>query len=201
MHGHIPGVVMAAGSSSRMGRPKQLLDFGEITMLEHVVLVAEASAVAPIVVVLGDHADEIKARVNWHHAEVVFNPDYKHGSATSLRAGMSALDPSSGIVVVAGDQPAVTADLIDRLVEGYVDANAWAAVCEYTDGVGHPWVLSQDALEAMPSLEGDKVLWRMLSEDERVVRVAMDRAKPLDVNTMEDYEAACYDLGFVPNPG
>lgn len=201
MAGKIPGVVMAAGSSSRMGRPKQLLSFGGVSMLERVLLALGDSRLEPIAVVLGSRADEIKAKVNLHGSKAVFNPDYKQGSATSLRAGLAAVDSSEGVVVVAGDQPAITAEVIEALVDGYLQTDAWAAVCEYTDGVGHPWVLSSGALEAMPSVEGDKVLWRMLSEDERVVRVAMERPKPLDVNTWADYEAACRDLGFEPSSG
>jgi len=201
MGAHIPGVVMAAGSSSRMGQPKQLLSFGEITMLEYVLLAVEASTLDPIVVVLGAHADEIKAEVNWRKVRSVLNPDHKKGSATSLRAGLSAVDPSRGAVVLAGDQPAITSEVIDGLVAAFREESAWAAVVEYTDGVGHPWVLSHKALGAMPSFEGDKLLWRMLSEDDRVVRVAMDRPKPLDVNTLEDYEAACGELGLIPSLG
>ena len=181
-----------------MGRPKQLLRFGDVTMLEQVLLTVTASTLDPIVVVLGAHADEIKAEVDLREARVVFNPDHSRGSATSLRAGLAAVDPSAGAVVVAGDQPAITAEVIDALVAAYREENAWAAVVEYTDGVGHPWVLSPAGLAAMPSHEGDKVLWDMLSGDDRVLRVAVDRPKPIDVNTWDDYEAACRDLGYLP---
>ena len=197
----LPGVIMAAGSSSRMGRPKQLLRFGDVTMLEHVLLTVAESTLEPIVVVLGAHADDIRAEVNLHGARSVFNANHSRGSATSLRAGLAAVDPSAGAAVVAGDQPAITADLIDALAAGYRREDAWAAVVEYTDGVGHPWVLSYRALEAMPSFEGDKLLWHMLSEDDRVLRVGVDRPKPRDVNTWDDYEAACRDLGYTPTAG
>ena len=195
---HLPGIVMAAGGSSRMGQPKQLLRFGDVTMLELVVLAVEESTLDPIVVVLGAHADEIKAGVDLRGARAVFNVDHRRGSATSLRAGLAVVDPAAGAVVVAGDQPAITADVIDALAAEYREENAWAAVVEYTDSVGHPWVLSHEALEAMPSHEGDKVLWDMLSGDDRVLRVAVDRPKPIDVNTWDDYEAACRDLGYLP---
>lgn len=194
----LPAVVMAAGSSSRMGQPKQLLRFGELTMLEMVLSVLDASRVDQVIVVLGSHADDIKAQVELGGARAVFNPDYKRGSATSLRAGLAALESPGGVMVVAGDQPAITAEIIDGLAAAFLEENAWAAVCDYTDGPGHPWLLSQDALEAMPALEGDKVLWRMLSEDSRVLRVKVDRPKPRDVNTWQDYETACHDLGLTP---
>ncbi len=187
---------MAAGGSSRMGQPKQLLRFGDVTMLGRIVAVVEESRLDPVVVVLGAHADEIKAAIEWRRARPVFNPDYKRGSATSLRAGLEAIDPDRGVVVVAGDQPGITAHVIDRLVAAFQEENAWAAVGEYTDGIAHPWVLSHRALEAMPSHEGDKLLWHMLSEDERVVRVGLGVAKPIDVNTPEDYERARAALGL-----
>ena len=181
-----------------MGQPKQLLRFGDVTMLEHVLLTVTASALDPIVVVLGAHADEIRAEVNMHGVRSVFNADHSRGSATSLRTGLGAVDPAAGAVIVAGDQPAITAEVIDALAAEHREKDAWAAVVEYTDGVGHPWVLSPGALEAMPSHEGDKVLWDMLSGDDRVLRFAVDRPKPIDVNTWEDYEAACRDLGYLP---
>ena len=182
-----------------MGRPKQLLRFGDVPMLELVLSTVEDATLNPIVVVLGAYADEIKAKVDLRGAHAVFNPGYKRGSATSLRAGLAELDSTAGVVVIAGDQPAVSAEVIDGLVAAFQQQDAWAAVVGYTDGVGHPWLLSHEALEAMPSNEGDKVLWHMLSEDDRILRVAVDRPKPRDVNTREDYEEACLDLGLVPS--
>src|SRR5713101_3192797 len=100
------GVVLAAGSSRRMGSPKQLLRIDGRPLLEVVVGHANASRLDDVLVVLGASADEIQGQVDFGRARVLINPDHASGMASSLRAGLAALDGDvDAAMVILGDQP------------------------------------------------------------------------------------------------
>src|SRR5215204_2493289 len=113
----ISGVILAAGRSSRLGRPKQLLDlFGE-PLLRRVVRNAVASELKEVVLVLGHQAKEVQSAVGEWGQRVVVNPDYAEGQSTSLRVGLGAIDPlSEAVVFLLGDQPQVGPDIVDALI-------------------------------------------------------------------------------------
>src|SRR2546427_232645 len=105
-------LILAAGTSSRMGRPKQLLDVGGRSMVATVVAEVTASAVDDVVVVLGDRAAEVAAAVDPEQARVVIASGYAEGMAASLRAGLAGLPAATErVLIVLGDQPMVTSAL------------------------------------------------------------------------------------------
>jgi molybdenum cofactor cytidylyltransferase len=111
------GIVLAAGGSRRLGRPKQLLVVEGRPLLELVVSKACASGLGEVLVVLGAHADEIAGAVDLGRARTVLNPDYEEGMSSSLRVGVAALGESVGrLMVILGDQPDVSAEMIDDLL-------------------------------------------------------------------------------------
>ena len=110
------GLVLAAGSSRRMGRSKQLLPFNGRPLLEGVVAAANDSSLDEVLVVLGANAEEIERGVELGRARVVVNPDHEAGLGSSLRAGLSALGSEVGrAMVILVAQPAVRAKPFDRL--------------------------------------------------------------------------------------
>lgn len=197
--GEIVGVVLGAGSSRRLGRPKQTLPFGSLTLLGHVIAdVVAADSLARVVLVTGGAAAESVAGLDLGRAEVVHNDSYGAGCASSLLAGLDSAGDPDAIVMLLGDMPGVTADIIDQIVAVWRSAPSWAAVTEYRGGVGHPFVFSADAFSTLRSLHGDKAVWKIVDREpvERVRRIPIDVDLPRDVDTWDDYIAACARFGF-----
>ena len=140
--------MLAAGSSTRLGRPKQMLPFGDGTLLAHVVADAEASALDRVVVVLGRCAppDGRRRRGGPGRGHASPSPTdrgllHRRCSPASTRAG-----DCDAIVLLLGDMPGVdAARSIDPVVAAWRASPTWAAVTRYADGIGHPFVFSADA--------------------------------------------------------
>src|SRR5689334_24802045 len=158
MQPRVSGLVLAAGGSSRLGQPKQLLPFGDATLLDHTLGVARACAFDQLVCVVGGGADDVRARVDLRGCEVVVNEAFGEGCSSSIAAALGAVDPrADALVLMLGDQPGVTADTVAALLAGRRDAPL--AVCAYDDGRGHPLVFSRGMFEALSNLHGDKGVW------------------------------------------
>jgi molybdenum cofactor cytidylyltransferase len=185
----VTGLVLGAGGSQRLGRPKQLLPYRDGTLLGHVVGVARTCSFEQLVVALGGAAQEVREHVDVRGAEVVVNDAYGEGCSSSIAAALRAVDPRCDVLVLMlGDQPGVSAATVAALLTGRGDAPL--AVCRYDDGRGHPIAFARDTFGALADLHGDKGVWRLL--DQRAAEVAevrIEGAIPLDVDTEEDYAA------------
>lgn len=193
-------IVLGAGSSTRLGRPKQLLPFGDTTLLGRVVTDVVASRVDRVVLVLGRESHGVAASLPQTRAEVVANEAYGTGCASSLLAGLDAAGECDGILLLLGDMPGVDAAVIDRVLEAVVERSPWAAVTRYRDGIGHPFYFSAACFDELRGLHGDKAVWKIVDRepDDRVVRIDVDHELPLDVDTWDDYVAVCHRFDVVP---
>jgi len=107
----VTGLVLAAGGSKRLGQPKQLLPFGDGTLLDHVLGTARACDFDQLLCVVGGAADSVRESVDFEGIEVVENPEFGEGCSSSIAAALSAVDPRSQVLVLMlGDQPGVTAE-------------------------------------------------------------------------------------------
>jgi molybdenum cofactor cytidylyltransferase len=196
MPSFVTGLVLGAGGSSRLGRPKQLLAYGDDTLLGHAVAVARACPFDQIVVPIGAAADEIRANVDLAGADVVVNDAYGTGCSSSIAAALSVVDARCDVLVLLlGDQPGVTPATVAALLAG--SDGAPLAVCRYDDGRGHPIAFARDVFDELAELHGDKGVWKLL--DRRagdVVEVRIAGLVPLDVDTPEDYQAVLAEAGF-----
>jgi molybdenum cofactor cytidylyltransferase len=185
----VAGLVLAAGGSSRLGRPKQLLPYGEGTLLEHVVGNARSCGFDQLVVVLGGAAGEVRWAVDLRGADVVENRDFGGGCSSSIAAAMAALDPRCDVLVLLlGDQPGVRPETVRELLAGRGEAPV--AVCRYDDGRGHPFAFGRQVFGELRALRGDKAVWKLLDRaGTRVAEVAISGPVPRDVDTWADYEA------------
>src|SRR4051812_6136460 len=119
------GLVLGAGGSKRLGRPKQTLPFGGGTLLGHVVGVARECELDQLIVAIGGAADEVRAQVDLDGAEVVVNDAYGEGCSSSISAALGAVDPRCEVLVLMlGDQPGVTAETVRTLLAGRRGAGA-----------------------------------------------------------------------------
>jgi molybdenum cofactor cytidylyltransferase len=183
------GLVLGAGGSKRLGRPKQLLPYRDGTLLGHVVGVARGCDFDQLVVAIGGAAADVRAGVDLTGADVVVNDAYGEGCSSSIAAALGVVDPRCDVLVLMlGDQPGVTAATVAALLAGRGEAPL--AVCRYDDGRGHPIAFARSVFGALADLHGDKGVWRLLDQaGDQAVEVAVAGAIPADVDTPEDYAA------------
>jgi molybdenum cofactor cytidylyltransferase len=184
----VTGVVLAAGGSSRLGTPKQLLALGNTTVLGATLKVARRCPFDKIIVTLGGAAAEVRRAVQLDGVDVVTVDDFGSGCSSSLRAALPRVHPgAAGIVLMLGDQPNVASASVERLI---TDGSASPiAVCRYRDGIGHPFWLSRSVFPTLTQLHGDKGIWRLIESGRFPVReIAVDSTVPIDVDTWDDYE-------------
>jgi len=183
----IGAVVLAAGEGSRFGGPKQLAELDGRPLLDHVLAaVAAVPAVERFVLVLGARADEIRARVDLHGAEVVVCESWAEGQAASLRAGLAALDDVDAALILLGDQPGMTPAAIEAVLAHFDGTRPLRAV--YDGAPGHPVVLQRQLVKEAMELQGD-IGARELLEDARALRVEVGHlCEPADVDTPADLD-------------
>lgn len=161
MKGAISAIVLAAGASRRLGRPKQLLmDHGETLLARTVRLAAEAGA-APVVVVLGAGHERILETVRLGEAVVVINEDWEQGVSTSLRAGLNAsdaIDPQTeGALILTCDQPRLNLEHLRALKsESAAHARSTIVASAYADVLGVPVLFPRGVFPDLHALRGDK---------------------------------------------
>ena len=184
----VTGVVLAAGSSRRLGQPKQLLPFRDSTLLGETLRMARGCDFDQLIVTLGGAADQVRQTVPLDGLQTVQVDDPGSGCSGSLKVAIGQVDPdSAGIVLMLGDQPDVTAATVDRLIaQGHGHP---IAVCRYADGIGHPFWLDRSMFGEIGLLHGDKGVWKLIEGGRfDVAEVTVDGAVPQDVDTWDDYE-------------
>jgi len=186
----IGGVILAAGEARRFGAQKLLAPLDGRPLLQHVIDVANASCLEEIVVVLGSDAEAIAAGVQPGRARLVRNDDYASGMASSLQAGLRALDSRNhAALVLLGDMPRVTATLIDDLVSRGKETRATAVISVWRGRRSPPVVLHKSLWPAAFALRGDVGMREILGPRADVLEVTVtDELGSLeDVDTPEDH--------------
>jgi len=204
----LSGVVLAAGASARMGRPKQLLPVGDRCLLQRVLDAALASRLDEVIVVLGHGADEIRAALDpaafdpdaGGRTRLVVNSEHAAGQSTSLRCGLRAADERArAAAVLLGDQPGVGAELIDRVAAAFLAGAAPLARPVYSDAggaPGHPVLLARRIWPELEQLTGDRGARELMAaRPDWLLEVAVAGQPPADVDTWEDYRRAVSGYG------
>jgi molybdenum cofactor cytidylyltransferase len=195
----VTGLVLAAGGSRRLGRPKQLLPVGQATLLDATLATVRRcvleQSLDQVVVALGGAADEVEATVDLSGCTVVRNEAFGEGCSSSIAAALPAISTeATGIVLLLGDQPLVRSDTVAALVEAA--RGVQLAVCRYADGLGHPFWLGRDVFDVLAGLHGDKAVWKLVdAAGDDLVTVSVEGPVPIDVDTEEDYRALLHQLG------
>ncbi|MDH3249399.1 MAG: nucleotidyltransferase family protein [Acidimicrobiia bacterium] len=183
-------LVLAAGSSSRLGRPKQLIDWGGKPLLDVVLDQVRTWPVDEIWVVLGACADDILEGCDFEGTSVVINDDYQEGLASSLRVGLDGLMRSSkveGALVVMGDQPTIDPEVVSELLRRFGRSAAKAVVPKYRYTWSNPVVVARSLWPRLMSLEGDSGAQKLLkAHPEWVEEVWLETLPPRDIDTEED---------------
>src|SRR5262245_19040690 len=183
----IAAIVLAAGKSERMGRPKALLPFRGSTFLENILETIKHSAIQQTVVVLGHHADTILATIQIAHP--VINADYEKGMTTSIQAGIRALASDvDGAMLFLVDHPIVESGTIDALIGHF--RPGCIVLPTYRGRRGHPVLFSRTVMEEIvglpPSVGANTMVWK---DPARIVEVALEDAGiTIDIDTPEQFE-------------
>ncbi|HVL50239.1 MAG TPA: nucleotidyltransferase family protein [Actinomycetota bacterium] len=191
MIGRVTGIVLAAGTSSRLGQPKQLLDFEGRPLLQHAIDAMEGSGLYDVVLVLGHRAQEIAEAVQTGPGtRTVVNDDYEQGQATSLRTGLAAADErSDAAVVILGDQPAIDGLMVRTIVETYLGTGSKVVQASFGGKPNHPTLFDRELWPELQAIEGDQGARQVLKKHpEWILRVEFGRELPSDLDTWEDYE-------------
>lgn len=186
-------IILAAGASTRLGKPKQLLRYREQSLLFHAAQTAVASVCEPIVIVLGAYAELLKPEVQGLPVQVVENPHWQEGMGSSIATGIKAINSYSeqleAVVLMLCDQPFVSVDLINQLVKSYHLTKHPIVASEYQGTLGVPALfnctLFGDLLN-LKSAAGAKKVMSKYSTD--VYSVAFSKGV-IDIDTPSDYEA------------
>src|SRR5690349_10380311 len=135
-------VLLAAGGSTRLGQPKQLLPWKGGTLLSHSLAVAGDTGAQPVILVLGAGAETIQQAVDTDEVTVVYNREWKEGMAASIRCGMAALNShapgAEGVILMVCDQPQLTAPVLHQLIEVYASTGKTIIASGYGDTFGPP---------------------------------------------------------------
>lgn len=193
----ISSIILAAGESTRMGRPKALLDWGGEPLLSYEVRQLREAGVDEVIVVLGAQADLIHREIRRAQCRVMLNPRYHAGRAGSLRIGAKASNrDADAILVMNVDQPR-PADFLRQLLESHNPESA-ATIPNSNGHHGHPVVVSgrlrTELLEAKDEEQGLKGV--LQAHEGELADVACDDLCQLDINTPDDYEAAKRRFGL-----
>lgn len=186
----IGGLVLAAGEGRRFGGRKLIAELDRRPLLEHPIeAMLAVPAIERVVVVLGADADEVAAATDLAGTESVVCDQWREGMAASLRTGIAALGDVSAAVVVLGDQPFITPQVIAAIVD-QIDAPATAARAVYEGRPGHPVLIKRLLFEAVATLRGDTGARELLAEAGVRELECSHLSRPDDVDTLEDLEAA-----------
>lgn len=188
----VAAIVLAAGAGARMpGRIKQLLPWRGKTLIENAIGIAAASRAVETRVVLGANAAEIRAAIHGAPARVVLNREWASGHASSIRAGLSALPREiAAAIFVNADQPLLTADVIDAMIQRYYATGARIVAPMYGGTRGSPVLFDRvhfDELMNLPGEQGGRELMVKYREQIEWVEFA-DAAMALDIDTPAEYE-------------
>lgn len=186
----IAALVLAAGGSQRLGRPKQLEPWGSDNLLEHVIRQTVAFPVDEVWVVVGANADRVLEQTDFMGAGVIENPEWEEGIASSIRAGLDALTQLSRCetaLIVLGDQPNISAEVVEELLVSHRRSDSPVSVPKYRYNRGNPVAVDRSMWPRLMSLEGDEGggrLWQ--AHPEWVNEVWFSELGPRDIDTEVD---------------
>jgi len=188
----LTAVILAAGSSTRLGQPKQLLDWQGRPLVRHIAEIALASVVDGVAIVTGAYADETAGALDGLCVQLVFNPDYRLGQSTSLRAGLVALDPdASAVVVLLVDQPTVVPAAIDAVVGIWHARRSLIVQARHGSTPSHPVLFARPLFAELQHVQGDEGARSILRANRDEIAFAdLPGPAPFDIDTEDDYRTA-----------
>ena len=188
--GKIAAVILGAGGSRRLRRPKQLLQFHGKTLIVRVVEQAVGSGCDPVIVVTGAYAAHVMKELEHTAAQVVVNPDWQEGKGSSIRIGMGAACESSdltGVVILACDQPLLPDDYVEKLIDCFRETGSPIVASRYDGTIGIPAFFSRELFPELLALSGDEGAKGIIAVHHTNVQSIEFPEGALDIDTEEDF--------------
>lgn len=186
VHGRVAGVILAAGGSSRLGEPKQLIEWRGHSLIWHAVRATQA--LNPVAVVIGEGAKDIRRALRKEQVDIIENADWEAGQSSSVRAGLESIaEGTEAVVFLLADMPFVNSELVSALVQRYRQTLA-PLVATWAGGRrANPVLFDRETYSDLQALEGDQGGRAIFRRFEREF-VEWDDAVLQDVDTPEDLE-------------
>ena len=185
-------VILAAGASTRLGQPKQLLTYRGRSFLYNAVEVAFSSTCSPIIVVLGADAQQLRPEISQFPVQVVENRQWREGISASIRVGIQALKATPGkieaAVLMLCDQPFVSSQIINQLVEAHRLTGKPIVASEYAKTLGVPALFSHTFFPELMALKGDQGAKLLIRKYPHQVLAVPFPEGAIDIDTPHDYE-------------
>jgi molybdenum cofactor cytidylyltransferase len=193
----IAAVVLAAGTSSRMGQNKLLLELGGQSLVRRAVRAAALGGLDPVIVVLGHQAERVRAELDGLPCVPLTNPDYGAGVRSSLQAGVTRAAAEAGaLVVVLADMPFVTAEMIAALIRRYREERPPLVASHYGEVQAPPTLYDRSLFDELLTIPGERCAKMVVRRHrDRAAVVAWPEAALRDIDVPEDYEGARAELG------
>jgi len=183
-------MILAAGESKRMGKPKLLLPFGEKTMIETVIDRVIQSKAEKILIVLGSNREKIEKKIGNLPLEIAVNPDFREGMLSSVQRGLEALpEEARAVLVFLGDQPSIPSEVIDRVIDAFRETGKGIVLPVYKGERGHPVLIDMKYRHEVENLNPEVGLRELVyGQPDDILEVEVDDAGILrDINDIEDY--------------
>ncbi|WP_207510402.1 nucleotidyltransferase family protein [Longitalea luteola] len=188
---HTDIIILAAGASTRLGQPKQLLPWQGTTLLRHAVETALAVATNPVVIT-GANAEHLATAVDAGRAKIVYNPDWQEGIASSIRCGLQALlnrtpEPDQVIFMVC-DQPFVTPELLLELINERQNTGKSIVASAYDGTLGIPALFDRTMFPQLLELQGDTGAKQLIKNNLDDTATVLFPQGNIDIDTLGEYE-------------
>ncbi len=178
-------LVLAAGESSRLGRPKQLLPYGESSLIQHVVQEAIGSNLGPVEVVLGAYSDQIIPEIENLNCNYRIHHNWEEGLSSSIAFGVRALDKEdlNGVIMVLGDQVHLERGVLLSMMK---EARENIVICKYKEGAGPPCYFDKKFFNELSELKGDDGAKTVVAKHRSLVKYIPFDKGHIDIDTQED---------------
>lgn len=185
-------MILAAGNSSRLGRPKQLLPYNGKTLLTHISAEALLTPLDPVVIVTGAFAEEIGEILKTVRGiTIVYNPHWEKGMASGIVTGLSkllSLQPDTAAIIIAVcDQPYIDAGLFQQLLRKKEASQNGIVACVYADTIGTPVLFERRYFESLSQLSGNEGAKKLLQQYKNDLVTLPFPKGNIDIDTAEDY--------------
>ena len=185
-------IILAAGASSRLGKPKQLLAYHKTSLLQHAIDATTKSNADHVVVVLGANADLISCEIDRSGIHILINTEWEEGMASSVRNGLNELlfiSPSTdAVLIMVCDQPYVTPDLVNELINTQRQTGKPIVTCNYGEAIGPPALFYKTIFPELIRLKGDTGARKIIQQHTDEAATVLFTKGKIDIDTKEDYD-------------
>lgn len=197
----IGGIILAAGGSSRLGQPKQLLHFKGKTLLRRAAEAMAASICEPVIAVLGAESEKTAAEVAGLPVHTCFNENWKTGMGSSIKSGMDEMlrvaPAISAVVIMLCDQPFITTENLNQLAAKFSETQKPIVAAQYNGVSGVPALFSREMFGALSQIKGDKGARDLIRKQVTAIETVEMKEAATDIDTLEDADRLSQ---LVPEP-